>query len=114
MASGKEKHRARLDAIGLLGKDLARRANRNCELCEGKGDISPYDTAPEDDPTMDTIALLCERCRAIADGRDDAPETIRFLAGAIWSPYGGVSSVARTVLGRVDTAWAREALEMLD
>lgn len=113
MAKGKEKHQARLAAIALLGKDLARRAKRSCELCEGKGDIRPYDTDPENEPTMDTIALLCERCRAVADGRDDPPETLRFLEGAIWSPFGGVAVTARAVLKRVDADWGRAALEML-
>lgn len=113
MAKGREKHQARLDAVGLLGKDLARRAARNCELCGGKGDLRPYDTAPDEEPSMDTLALLCERCRAIAGGRDDPPETLRFLEEAIWSSYGGVAKTAQAVLKRVDAGWARAALEMM-
>jgi len=113
MAKGKAKHQARLDEISLLGKDLARRANRKCELCEGKGDLRPYDSAPDDAPSMDTLALLCERCRAIAEGRDDPQETLRFLENAIWSPIPAVGGTARAVLRRVDAPWARAALDLL-
>jgi hypothetical protein len=113
MAKGKAKHQARLDAIGRLGKDLARRADKKCELCEGKGDLRPYDTAPDEEPSLDTVALLCERCRAVADGRDDPPETLRFLENAIWSPYPPVARTAQDILRRVDADWARAALEML-
>ena len=113
VAKGKAKHQARLDAIGLLGKDLARRASRKCELCEGKDDLRPYDTAPDAPPQMDALALLCTRCRAIADGRDDPERTLRFLESAIWSPYVGGGSTARSVRARVDADWARAALELL-
>lgn len=113
MAKGREKHQAHLDEISLLGKDLSRRASQKCELCEGKGDLRPYDTAPDDEPTLDTIALLCERCRALAGGKTGPQETLRFLENAIWSPYPAVASVARAAIARVDADWARMALEML-
>ena len=113
MAKGKEKHQAHLDAIGLLGKDLARRANRKCELCEGKDDLRAYDTEPQDEPSMDTIALFCARCRAVSEGRVDPPAGLRFLEGAIWSPYPGVAKTARSMLVGVDADWARAAMDML-
>lgn len=113
MAKGKAKHQARLDAIQAFGKDLARRASRKCELCEGKVDLRPYDTAPDDPPTMDTVALLCERCRAVAGGRNDPPETLRFLENAIWSPYPAVASTAKAMIVRVDADWARNALDLI-
>ncbi|MEZ4338457.1 MAG: hypothetical protein R3B82_17695 [Sandaracinaceae bacterium] len=113
MAKGREKHQARLDEIGLLGKDLARRASQKCELCEGKDDLRAYDTAPDDPPTLDTIALLCARCRGLAEGKKAPAETLRFLESAIWSPYPGVAKTAREALAKVDADWARMALEML-
>lgn len=113
MAKGREKHQARLDEIQLLGKDLARRASQKCELCEGKDDLRAYDTAPDDPPTLDTIALLCARCRGLAEGKKAPAETLRFLESAIWSPYPGVAKTAREALAKVDADWARMALEML-
>lgn len=113
MAKGYDKHRARIDAIALLGKDLARRARRKCELCEQADDLRPYDTAPDDEPSLDTLALLCARCRAVADGRRDDPRTLRFLEGSVWSEVEVVAALARTLLAEVDASWARDTLDML-
>lgn len=113
MAKGREKHQARLDAIGLLGKDLARRADKKCELCEGKGDLRPHDTAPGEEPSLDTIALFCADCRARLEGRDDPAETLRFLEVAIWNEHPPVQRSARALIRRVDADWARAALDML-
>lgn len=113
MAKGKAKHQARLDEIARLGKDLARRADKKCELCEGKDDLRPYDTAPDAPPTMETIALFCASCRARAEGRDDDPSELRFLENAIWSDIEAVGQTARAMLRRVDAPWARAALDML-
>ena len=113
MAKGYDKHRARLDAIALLGKDLARRARRTCELCQGADDLRPYDLAPNDAPALDTLVLLCARCRAVADGRRDDPRTLRFLEGAVWSEEEVVNKLARTILATVDADWARDTQDML-
>lgn len=113
MAKGKAKHEARLAEISLLGKDLARRANKKCELCEGKGDLRAYDSAPDAPPTMDSIALFCADCRARAGGRDDDEAELRFLENAIWSDVTAVSTTAQAMLRRVDAGWARAALDML-
>ena len=37
MAKGLDKHRERLEALALFGKDLTRRAGSKCELCETAG-----------------------------------------------------------------------------
>ncbi len=113
MAAGKQKHQARLDAISLHGKDLARRAKRKCELCEDNHDLRPYDTDPEAGPSLDTLCLLCERCRAVADGRTDDPRTLRFLESSLWSDVQPVAVVARRIAETVDADWARQVLEML-
>ncbi len=113
MAKGREKYQARLDAISLQGKDLARRAKRKCELCEGAGDLRAYDGDPDAEPSLETLALACERCRAVLDGRKDDERTLRFLETAIWSEEAIVAALAKRMLGSVDAAWAREALDMV-
>jgi len=112
MGRGYEKHQERLDAINLLGKDLARRAGRKCEWCEEGGALRPLDLAPDDEPSLDTLILLCERCRAVQGGRDDDPRTLRFFEGAVWSEVEPVATSARLALTRVDAGWARDTLEM--
>ncbi len=113
LAKGKQKHQARLDAIQLLGKDLARRAGRKCEFCEGKADLRPYDAMPDDEPTLDGLALLCDRCRAVADGRPDDAQTLRFLEGSVWSDVPAVAKVTKSILRRLDASWARSTLELV-
>ena len=113
MAKGKAKYQARLDAIQLLGKDLARRAKRRCEFCESKDDLRPYDATPEDEPSLDGLALLCGRCRAVLDGRGDDPQTLRFLEVAVWSDIPAIGNSAKALLRRLDAAWARDTLELV-
>jgi protein PhnA len=113
MARGREKHQARLDAINLCGKDLARRAKRKCELCEEADDPRPYDAAPDDEPSLDTLILLCARCRGVADGAEADPRTLRFLETAVWNEHSHVAAKARELLAGVDAQWARDTLDML-
>lgn len=113
MAKGKAKHQARLDEISFFGKDLARRAGRKCELCEGKDNLRTYDTSPDAEPSMDTLVLLCDRCRHVYEGRKDDPQTLRFLEGAIWGEVEPMKSMALKMLKAVDAHWAREALSLL-
>lgn len=113
MSKGKAKHQARLDAIQFFGKDLARRASRRCELCEENDDLRIHDTDLEVEPEMETLALLCARCRAVLEGRKDDPETLRFLEGAIWSDQAPIGALAKEMIRAVDADWAREALSLL-
>jgi len=113
VAKGKQKHQARLDAVAYFGKDLARRAGRVCELCGEKGDLRPFDTDVDAEPSMETLGLFCARCREVADGRKDDPQTLRFLESAIWNPEPAISETAKQMIRRVDAGWAREALELL-
>ena len=113
MAAGKQKHQERLDAIALQGKDLARRAKRKCELCEDNHDLRPYDTDPDAEPGLDTLVLLCERCRAVADGRVDDPRTLRFLESTLWSDIQPVAVMARRIAETIDADWARQVLDLL-
>jgi len=113
MTRGYDKHQERLQAIQLLGKDLARRAQRRCEWCEERETLNTYDTAPKDEPSLDAVLLLCARCRALADGELPAdPRTLRFLEGAVWNETPIVAERAKAALRLVDTGWARDTLEM--
>ncbi len=114
MARGYDKHQERIEDINLLGKDLARRAKRRCELCEGDGCLRPHDTAPDDEPTLDTLALLCARCREVATGGRHDERELRFLEGAVWHELPVIASLAKQLLADVDADWARDTLEMLD
>tara|TARA_R110002096_G_scaffold435826_2_gene663655 strand:+ start:204573 stop:204917 length:345 start_codon:yes stop_codon:yes gene_type:complete len=113
MAKGREKHQARLDAISFQGKDLARRAKRKCEFCEGSGDLRAFDGDEDAEPSLETLVLACERCRAVLGGRKDDERTLRFLETAIWNEEPVIARLAKQMLGSVDADWARGALEMV-
>jgi hypothetical protein len=113
MARSLDRHQARVAEIGRLGKNLARRATRRCEWCEDRDELRTFDAAPNSEPTLETLALLCARCREVAGGRSDDPRTLRFLEGAVWSEVPAVRDPAIAVVKTLDCAWAREALETL-
>ncbi len=113
MVRGYDKHQERLQAISRLGKDLARRAGRRCEWCEGSNELRPYDSAPTQEPELDTLALLCQRCRDVAAGGQADVRELRFLEGAIWHEVPAISETAKMSLRRIDADWARDAIELV-
>lgn len=114
MASkGREKHEARQAEVAAFGKELARRARSRCELCEGREGVRTQDTEPEQAPSLGTLLLLCDRCRALLAGEAQDPRTLRFLETAVWSEVPVVKDVARKLLDRVDADWARETRGLL-
>ena len=114
MAKGKQKHQARLDAINLLGKDLARRASRACELCESRDDCRAHDLEPEKKPELDHLILLCGSCRDLVGRPGQRPaEHMRFVANHCWSEILPVQRMVQQLLQPLSEDWAGEALENL-
>jgi protein PhnA len=114
MARGYDKHQAREQAVNLLGKDLARRAKRRCELCEESESLRPWDSCPTEEPSLETLLLLCERCQSLASGAAVGdPRTLRFLEGAVWNEEALIAATAKDLLTRIDAEWARDTLELL-
>jgi len=116
MAKGHEIHQARLTALQLLGKDLARRAKSKCELTGASGvPLRPYEVPPVPaDPDFDRTLLLCEACHAALE----KPSTLagrgwQMLAEAVWSENAAVQVVAWRMLKRLSLKedWARTVLE---
>ncbi len=112
MAKGYDRHQERLGAIQLLGKDLARRAKRRCELCEGDGELRPHDTKPDGEPSLSTLVLSCARCRGLTTRPGGDPRELRFLETAVWHEHPQVATLAKEILSTVDADWARTTLEM--
>ncbi|MFT4175778.1 MAG: hypothetical protein QM627_03905 [Luteolibacter sp.] len=116
MAKGLEKHQARLEALQLLGKDLARRAKSKCELTGACGvPLRPYEIPPAPaEPDIERTLLLCEAVHAALE----KPSTLagrqwQILAEAVWSEFPAVQVVAWRMLQRLAQKedWAREALD---
>jgi protein PhnA len=111
MAKGYQGNKERLAEIASFGKAVGKRAGFKCEWCESKDDLRVRDHNPDISPAMDTLVLLCERCREWADGRKAAPDELRAIRNALWSNIPSVAEGAAGVLAHCKEPWVREAIE---
>ena len=111
MAKGHQANQDRLNEISLLGKQLAKRAGFACEWCEGKDDLRPWDYAAKTEVDEANLALLCSRCRFLADGGKGDEQELYSLRNALWSDVPAIAGGAAAVLARHRVSWAREAIE---
>src|SRR5512137_2058557 len=111
MAKGYQAHKDRIEAISSFGKAVSKRAGFKCEWCEAKDDLRPWESQADDEPNMDTLALLCGRCRELAGGRKADLIELRSIRNALWSNVPAVAEGAARVLVQCRDAWEREAIE---
>ena len=111
MAKGYQGNKDRLDEISTFGKAVGKRAGFKCEWCESKEDLRVWDYKPDAAPNMDTLALLCQKCRSWADGRKPSSDELRSIRNALWSNIPSVAEGAARVLSHCKETWAREAIE---
>lgn len=111
MAKGYQSNKERLNEISSFGKEIGKRAGFKCEWCEGKGDLRIWDYRPDSSPDMETLALLCQRCRDWADGMKADQVELRSIRNALWSNVTAVAEGAAQVLSQCKEPWAREAIE---
>lgn len=111
MAKGYQANKERQELIGSFGKTIGKRAGFRCEWCEGSDDLRVWDQRPDREPEAENLALLCGRCRELADGRRGDENELRPLRNALWSPVPAVAEGVARVLLAGKVAWAREAVE---
>jgi len=111
MAKGYNANQERLAEINRLGKDLAKRAGFCCEWCGSKDDLRPWEQAPDREPELQRLALLCKRCRELANGHDADPNELHTLRNALWSDIPAVAEGVALVLIRSRQPWVRQAIE---
>jgi protein PhnA len=111
MAKGYQANKERQDDISTFGKAIGKRAGFKCEWCESKEDLRVWDSQPDASLAMETLALLCQRCRDWADGRKAASNELRSIRNAIWSNVPAIAEGAARVLAQCKEPWAREAIE---
>ncbi len=105
-------------SVGVLGKDITRRARSVCELCGGRDAPRLFELAPfPPEPTPDRTLLACARCRAWLDD-DEAVDVdaAHFLGGAVWHDLDAVRLAAGRLLHQVPKAplWVVDAAESCD
>lgn len=111
MAKGYQANKERLHEISGFGKEIGKRAGFKCEWCEGKDDLRLWDYRPDQTPEMESLALLCQRCREWADGRKPDQNEFHGIRNALWSDVPAVAEGAAKVLSQCKESWAREAIE---
>ncbi|HBN08352.1 MAG TPA: hypothetical protein DD435_06815 [Cyanobacteria bacterium UBA8530] len=111
MAKGFNQNKERQESIFSFGKQLGKRAAFKCEWCESKEDLKPFDLRPAEEPSLETLALLCARCRGLSDARRLDANSLRPLAGALWHEVPAVAEGAARILARLDEDWARNAID---
>lgn len=117
MAKGLDKHRQRQGALSAFGKDLARRAKSQCELCGAAGtklvthEVPPVGSEPE----FNHCILVCETCKEQLDNpKRMQPDHWRCLNTAVWSEVPAVQVMAVATLKRLAALpWASELQEQL-
>lgn len=60
---------------------------------------------------METLALLCQQCRDLAEGKKAHAHEIRLIRTALWSNIPAVAEGAARVLVQCKEPWVREAIE---
>lgn len=117
MAKGLDQHRARLDALSLLGKDLTRRAGSKCELCDASGvKLQIHEVAPVPaEPDIEHCIFICGTCKEQIDTpKRREPDHWRCLNTSVWSEVPAVQVQAVRMLRALDQHdWAKDLLEML-
>jgi protein PhnA len=111
MAKGHQAHKDRLNDIQSFGKAIGKRAGFKCEWCESKDDLRLWGSQPEQVPDMETLALLCQQCRDLADGKKAQTNELRPIRSALWSNIPAVAEGAARVLVQCKEPWVREAIE---
>ncbi len=111
MAKGYQGNKDRMEEISGFGKVIGKRAGFKCEWCESKDDLRVRDSKPDMEPAMETLALLCGRCRDWANGRKADPVELRSIRNALWSDIPAVAEGAARVLATCRETWVREAIE---
>ena len=111
MTKGYQTNRDRIEAIDSFGKAVSKRAGFSCEWCRSREDLRLWDYRPGSEPAMDSLALLCGRCRELGSGRKGDPNELRSIRNALWSDIPAVAEGAARVLARCSETWTREAIE---
>jgi protein PhnA len=111
MAKGHQAHKERQLDIQQLGKAIGKRAGFKCEWCEGKDDLRLWDYQPDMAPEAENLALLCQYCRALADGKQTDVNKLHSIRNALWSNVPAVAEGVAKVLAQCKEPWVREAIE---
>ena len=112
MAKGQAKHQTYVDALNLLGKDLARRAKSKCELSGEPGTLEIVDLEGSDvEPSLEHVVMVSEEVAGYLNGRTVSGGAVRYLENAGGSTEPAIRRAAIRILECIDEPWALEAID---
>ena len=111
MSKGYLANKERLNEISSFGKAVGKRAGFKCEWCESKDDLRVWDYLPDADPSMDSLALLCGKCRDWTEGKRFEANELHAIRNALWSDVPAVAEGAARIMAGCKESWVREAIE---
>jgi len=111
MSKGYKANKERMEEISTFGKSIGKRAGFKCEWCDSKEDLRVWDYKPDQDLSMESLAMLCRNCRELADGRKADQNELRTIRNALWSDIPAVAETAAIVLVQCNQTWVKEAIE---
>lgn len=111
MAKGQRMHQEHRDAVSLFGKSIGKRAGFHCEWCSGTEGLNLWEYRPDQEPSPENLALLCDSCRLLSSAKSPDPRHLRSIRNALWSDVPAICEGAAVVLARCRESWAREAIE---
>lgn len=95
---------------------LHTRSNNTCELCTNSENLALYEVPPQDNKNEENCILLCSKCRAQVDKKEelDSQHWSAALPTSMWSEVPGVQVTAWRMLNRLrNESWATDSLDML-
>jgi protein PhnA len=98
-----------------LEEVLLQRSGNQCELCGSADSLQLYEVPPQDQPNTDNSIILCAKCRAQVEKREELnSQHWRGLTERMWSEVPGVQVMAWRMLNRLrHESWAADNLDML-
>ena len=98
-----------------LEAELRQRSGNQCELCKSGDDVQLYEVQPQDSPDAGNSAMLCAKCRAQIDKREELDGTHwKVLSETMRSEVPAVQVLAWRMLNRLrNESWAADNLDML-
>jgi protein PhnA len=94
---------------------LLKRSGQKCELCDSESNVKVVEVPPQDTTTEDNCVILCNKCRAQIDKKEELDNTHwACLSESMWSEVPGVQVLAWRMLNRLrNESWAADSLDML-
>lgn len=98
-----------------LEERLLLRSEQACELCKAAENLKPYPVPPQDAATEENTIILCGKCRAQVEKKEDLNSGHwACLSESMWSEVPAVQVVAWRMLSRLrNESWAADNLEMM-